>query len=375
MEQLERDARFLATLNIMDYSLLVGIHDRSKRGQSSSSGGGVGGGSVGGGGGVGGVASSSGGVGGNGDARMRSNTPFRRRKQADDAGGGSRPDSGTFLPAISSTTTGGEGKGEGEGGGEVAGGGLDPSPPSSRPTSLPRKSAIAAAARGEAAAGAEREEGAVRFNNEGKKELRPSIAELQNEDEEEEEEEAFFVDDLDDRADEMGDEDDDDDLEQDEVDAGEESALEVVHFDEGDSDGDGASSSSSSSSLSQLVASSIFIEDDGLGLQGPEGKHLSRILKTGSADKLRRSNKKKLEVEKHLTFGPGQTQTHPWTSRKDSGVNSRIASTSHRGDEIYYMVRYSRSHNNTHTHTYMHTHVNTRTHQYIKHSRTYACTI
>ena len=33
MKQIKKDAYFLAKLNIMDYSLLIGIHDRDKRGE------------------------------------------------------------------------------------------------------------------------------------------------------------------------------------------------------------------------------------------------------------------------------------------------------------------------------------------------------
>lgn len=36
MAQIAKDARFLAKLNIMDYSLLIGIHDRNKRGEISA---------------------------------------------------------------------------------------------------------------------------------------------------------------------------------------------------------------------------------------------------------------------------------------------------------------------------------------------------
>lgn len=34
MSQVAKDARFLAKLNIMDYSLLIGIHDRDRRGEA-----------------------------------------------------------------------------------------------------------------------------------------------------------------------------------------------------------------------------------------------------------------------------------------------------------------------------------------------------
>ena len=40
--------------------------------------------------------------------------------------------------------------------------------------------------------------------------------------------------------------------------------------------------------------------------------------------------------ESAITFGPGASQQHPWTLRKDSGINSRQIN-GQRGDEIYYM--------------------------------------
>lgn len=40
--------------------------------------------------------------------------------------------------------------------------------------------------------------------------------------------------------------------------------------------------------------------------------------------------------ESVITFGPGASQKHPWTLRKDTGINSREADGK-RGDEIYYI--------------------------------------
>lgn len=56
MEQLSRDAYFLASLNIMDYSLLVGIHDKTRQLSGSLK---------------------------SGDTGSHSNTPFRRRTTSD----------------------------------------------------------------------------------------------------------------------------------------------------------------------------------------------------------------------------------------------------------------------------------------------------
>lgn len=43
-----------------------------------------------------------------------------------------------------------------------------------------------------------------------------------------------------------------------------------------------------------------------------------------------------ISKDTRITFGPGASQRHPWTLRKDSGINSREAD-GRRGDEIYYI--------------------------------------
>ena len=37
------------------------------------------------------------------------------------------------------------------------------------------------------------------------------------------------------------------------------------------------------------------------------------------------------------TYGPGVARRHPWTSRRDEGINSRSADGHSRGNEIYFM--------------------------------------
>lgn len=75
----------------------------------------------------------------------------------------------------------------------------------------------------------------------------------------------------------------------------------------------------------------------GLGLSGEEGKALRALINPRlDLTQMSREAEKELNTEKRLTFGPGAAKYHPWTSRGDGGINSRL-SNERRGDDIYFI--------------------------------------
>jgi hypothetical protein len=75
----------------------------------------------------------------------------------------------------------------------------------------------------------------------------------------------------------------------------------------------------------------------GLGLCGEEGKALRALINPRlDLTQMSRDAEKELNTEKRLTFGPGAAQVHPWSSRGDGGINSRLTNE-RRGDEIYFI--------------------------------------
>lgn len=75
----------------------------------------------------------------------------------------------------------------------------------------------------------------------------------------------------------------------------------------------------------------------GLGLSGEEGKALRALINPRlDLTQMSREAEKELNTEKRLTFGPGAAKYHPWTSRGDGGINSRLGNEK-RGDDIYFI--------------------------------------
>ena len=76
----------------------------------------------------------------------------------------------------------------------------------------------------------------------------------------------------------------------------------------------------------------------GAGISGEEGRAV-RELFNDDQDLARLSlaaEKEMMISSRKLTFGPGAARVHPWTSRADMGINSRLENEM-RGDEIYYV--------------------------------------
>jgi hypothetical protein len=75
----------------------------------------------------------------------------------------------------------------------------------------------------------------------------------------------------------------------------------------------------------------------GLGLSGEEGKALRALINPRQdLTQMSRDAEKEMNSEKRLTFGPGAAQYHPWSSRVDAGINSRLENEK-RGDDIYFV--------------------------------------
>jgi hypothetical protein len=89
--------------------------------------------------------------------------------------------------------------------------------------------------------------------------------------------------------------------------------------------------------------------EDGAGALGMEGYKLAELLRSEavksnktstpagpSAASGHTSSDSAAHSPAVYTYGPGQARRHPWTSRRDEGINSRGADGK-RGDEIYYL--------------------------------------
>ena len=321
MQQLSKDAMFLASLNIMDYSLLVGIHDRTRR----TEGGGVGG------------------AGRGPQAASHSNTPFR--KAFFEEGGPEGAAEGEEDAADA-----------GAGGGAEAGEGGESAPPSPNPpreretrdeaqphsspvsssnlrrTSLRRKSAH------EAGVQATRRRSSTNVGvDKAAASLTSHSRDSADEGEEDEEE---GMDEDDDALDE-GDSDDDTPF------AGGGASPLSSNSGSNRTTNNSLPGSGSSSKPSPVVPSNLGVglglsvhpalteRRDGLGLQGPEGsKRLAKILRPagphgplalGLGLGLGLGTEQTKGEPSALTYGPGQAVVRPWTARYDGGINSRVA--------------------------------------------------
>ena len=128
---------------------------------------------------------------------------------------------------------------------------------------------------------------------------------------------------------------------------GSDDESEFEDIDAGDSDEEGRTTgitadSDVSSTLSPAprVVSTLVVED-GVGALGSEGFKLAEILradalKSEKNDRNSTNRRPSEETAPVYTYGPGQARRHPWTTRRDEGINSRT-SDGKRGDEIYYL--------------------------------------
>jgi hypothetical protein len=78
-------------------------------------------------------------------------------------------------------------------------------------------------------------------------------------------------------------------------------------------------------------------DGDGDGITGEEGRAVRELFNDDrDLAMLSRAAEKEMLSTRRLTFGPGAAMVHPWTSRADMGINSRLQNEC-RGDEIYYV--------------------------------------
>lgn len=72
----------------------------------------------------------------------------------------------------------------------------------------------------------------------------------------------------------------------------------------------------------------------GMGVVGKEGKTIASIFKAEALVDALSESASQMNDDVGCTYGPGVAPHKPWTGRVDGGINSRVGR--HRGDEIYY---------------------------------------
>jgi hypothetical protein len=151
-----------------------------------------------------------------------------------------------------------------------------------------------------------------------------------------------------------GEEEEDGDAEYDEEGYGdgeetEESEFEDVDAGDSDEEGDRTTLGTGASSfVSGPPAGGELVVEDGAGALGVEGFKLADLLHSAAiVDKEKATSSTKATATGRTsspseasapvyTYGPGQARRHPWTTRKDEGINSRQPDGK-RGDEIYFL--------------------------------------
>eukprot|EP01038_Epipyxis_sp_PR26KG_P010808 gene10808-14509_t len=347
IEQLERDAMFLASLNIMDYSLLVGIHHRSARedvppaivesgvneAQTNSTTA------------VMEINTTSDPLSGNMNTRMHSNTPFRRTSISGPMSSPNKPND--QRDSISSA--GGEVCDIDNGGNAVS---ISPKSDGHLSAAIRESDEIKSSKKG-ATLGAEllgddSENEAMRrmtigINSPHPNQRRRSSSHMKR----------AFSRSADyqetspgkigsptnrakigfmggDDAEELSGVDEDDyegELDDPDLDDGD-----SVYADEHNGD-NGVSMMNGQTDITKFThVGEVAVEEDGVGAMGEEGQRLKEIFRAVSAGR-----NKKNYMSTEYTYGPGITLYHPWTSRVDGGINSRSVDGTNRMDEIYFM--------------------------------------
>lgn len=91
-------------------------------------------------------------------------------------------------------------------------------------------------------------------------------------------------------------------------------------------------------SLSPAMSISSNPANEHAGMRGKEGANVAKMFRNDMSFQSLAlgSDDDSLGANKFATFGPGEARVHPWTSRRDGGINSRTPDEK-RGEDIYFL--------------------------------------
>lgn len=133
---------------------------------------------------------------------------------------------------------------------------------------------------------------------------------------------------------------DDDDYEYDDEDCGDSDVADALEDDTADVSNRKTTQTEHPfrSSLSPSLSIASSSANDHAGMRGKEGANVARMFRNDMSFQslTLASDDDSLGANKFVTFGPGEATVHPWTSRRDGGINSRTADEK-RGEDIYFL--------------------------------------